>query len=224
MADLLSSGDPPLMDLLPARLSRRLLEAGVERRFGAGARIHGRGDEKPGLSIIREGEVRFSKTRRDGSETTLTTLSPGHTFGEATLFADMDRAYDAHAVGDTVIVQVGKARFDRILDDEPALARIFLAALTRRLYSALGFLDDLRTLPLPVRAAKLIAGMLHPAGDEAAAACRQSDLAFTLGVSRVSIGKALGALQDDGLIELGYGYITVPSVSRFGTWIRERSD
>jgi CRP-like cAMP-binding protein len=224
MADLLTLGDPPLMDLLPERLQARLIEAGVQKRFPHGALIHGRGDKKPGLSIIRDGAVRFGKVTRGGGQTTVTLLGPGHTFGEATLFAGMDRAYDAVAVGDTTVAQIGKTKIERILDEEPALARIFLVAMTRRLYSALGFLDDLRTLPLTVRTAKLIANMTVSAKDRSKTECRQSDLAFTLGVSRVSIGKALGTLQREGLIELGYGYVVVPSAASLIDWIDARSD
>ncbi|MHA7871308.1 MAG: Crp/Fnr family transcriptional regulator [Hyphococcus sp.] len=221
MPDLLTLGDPPLVAFLPQRLVASLEEAATRMRYADEMQIHARGDQKPGLSIVHEGAVRFVRITAGGDEVTVSVLGPGHSFGEATLFTGAGRAYDAMAVGATVIDQIPKTRVDRLLEVEPALARIMLAALTQRLYSALGFLDDLRLLSLEQRVAKLIAGMADNAKTPSVVECRQSDLAFTLGVSRVSVGKALSRLQDEGLIALGYGRINVPDCAALRYWIDE---
>jgi len=209
MPDLLTLGDQPLLTFLSPALLARLEKVATRVRYRDGVIIHGLGDDKPGLSIVRDGAVRFAKHTSGGGEVTVSILGPGHSFGEATLFAGMGRAYDATAVGDTVVDQISKAKFNRILEDAPELARALLAATTRRLYSVLGFLDDLRTLPLGARVAKLIIGMEELAKTPGVVECRQSDLAFTLGVSRVSVGKALARFQDAGLIRLGYSRINI---------------
>ncbi|MEO1251096.1 MAG: Crp/Fnr family transcriptional regulator [Pseudomonadota bacterium] len=219
MPNLLTVGDQPLMSLTPPALATRLLRAGSDVDFQDGALIHSRGDENRGLSIIREGAVRFDKFLANGDCVTVSVLGPGHSFGEATLFAGMGRAYDASAVGETVICQISSARIERLIAEEPALAQVLLIATTRRLYSALGFLDDLRSLTLPQRTAKLLHSMAQSSGDPHSVACRQSDLAFTLGVSRVSIGKALSGLQRSKLIRLGYGRIDIPDPSALERWI-----
>lgn len=209
MPDLLTLGDQPLLDLAPPALLSRLEAVATRVRYRDGVMIHARGDDKAGLSIIREGAVRFAKHTPDGGEITVSILGAGHSFGEATLFAGMGRAYDAIAVGGTVVDQLSKAKVDRLLDEEPMLGRVLLVAMTRRLYSVLGFLDDLRTLPLEARVAKLIIGMMAAAKNPGVVECRQSDLAFTLGVSRVSVGKALARLQEKGAIRLGYSRIEI---------------
>ena len=219
MPDLLTLGDQPLLDLLSPALQSRLKEAATRVRYRDGVLIHGGGDDKPGLSIVREGAVRFAKHTPEGGEVTASILGPGHSFGEATLFAGMGRAYDAIAVGDTVVDQLSKTKIDRLLDEEPALTRALLRATTRRLYSVLGFLDDLRTLPLEARVAKLITGMAVAAKTADVVECRQSDLAFTLGVSRVSVGKALARLQEKGLIKLGYSRIEILGRAALKQWI-----
>jgi CRP/FNR family cyclic AMP-dependent transcriptional regulator len=224
MPDLLVFQDAPLTGLLPPDLTQRLRDAGRPVRYADGRLIHARGDDKPGFSLVRSGAVRLVKPRADGGELTLAVIGPGFGIGEATLFAGAPRAYDAYAAGDTVIDQISKRAFDRILDDDPRLARAMLSSLTRRLYSALSFLDDVRSLPLIVRAAKLIAGMNASAGTPGQIVCRQSDLAFTLGVSRVSIGKALTELQNHGLIRLCYGVIGVPNPGALNAWIRRRAE
>ncbi len=222
MADLLDFGSGPLVSLLPGPLAARLSAAASVIDYDDGETIHSRGDAKPGLSIIRSGAVRFATPGADGSYVTTSILGPGHCFGEATLFARLPRAYDAVAVGRTAIEQISKPRFDRIFDEEPALARALVVAMTQRLYSVLDFLEDVRRLPLDVRTAKLIAGMARSAKQTKEIECNQSDLAFTLGVSRVSIGKALARLQDEGLITLGYGRIGVPDRKNLSDWIAAR--
>ncbi len=222
MADLLDFGSTPLLSLLPAAIAARLSAAASVVEYDDGETIHSRGDVKPGLSIIRSGAVRFANPGADGSYVTTSVLGEGHCFGEATLFARLPRAYDAIAVGETVIEQIAKPRFDRIFNEESDLARALVIAVTRRLYSVLDFLEDIRRLPLDIRTAKLIAGMEQSARQEGAVECSQSDLAFTLGVSRVSIGKALARLQDEGLITLGYGRIAVQDRKSLHDWVAAR--
>jgi len=223
MADLLDFGAQPLLSLLPQELAARLKGAASTVSYQDGETIHSRGEVKPGLSLVRSGGVRFANPGADGSLVTTSVLGPGHCFGEATLFARLPRAYDAIAVGATVIDQITKARFDRIFDEEPMLARKLLEAMTQRLYSVLELLDDMRMLPLPLRTAKLILGMTTQAKRVGEVECNQSDLAFTLGVSRVSIGKALSELQNEGLISLGYGRIGVDDPKTLRAWIAARS-
>lgn len=223
MADLLDFGSTPFMSLLPETLAARLRAEASAFDYDDGETIHSRGDAKPGLSIIRSGAVRFANPGEDGSSITTSILGQGHCFGEATLFAGLPRAYNAIAVGETVIEQIAKTRFDRIFNEEPELARTFVIAITQRLYVALDFLDDVRRLPLDVRTAKLIWSMARSAKHKGGVECSQSDLAFTLGVSRVSMGKALARLQDQGLITLGYGRIGVPDLNRLASWIAERT-
>ncbi len=219
MTDLLDFGGAALAPMLPAGLRRRLGEAAAAVRYGDGETIHSRGDNKPGLSIIRTGAVRFANPGADGSYVTTSILGPGHCFGEATLFAHLPRAYDAVAVGETVIEQLSKTRFDAIFDEEPSLARIMLVAMTQRLYSVLEFLDDQRRLPLKLRIAKIIISMARSAKSAHVIECNQSDLAFTLGVSRVSAGKALSQLQDSGFLRLGYGKIEITDPAGLNDWL-----
>ena len=223
MADLLDFGARPLVALLPDALAARLSAAATVVDYDDGETIHSRGDMKPGLSIVRSGAVRFAIPGADGSYLSTSVLGPGHCFGEATLFAQLPRTHDAIAVGATVIEQIPKARFDRIFDEEPMLARALLEATTQRLYAVLDFLDDLRRLPLPVRVAKLILRMAQSAKQSNEVECSQSDIAFTLGVSRVSIGKVLAQLEGERLLALGYLRISVPDLHRLNDWITARS-
>ena len=105
----------------------------------------------------------------------------------------------------------------RLFDAEPELARALLTASLLRGQALLEMWDDMRRLTLPVRAAKFI-HTLTPRGTSRLE-CTQTDLAFALGVSRVSIGKALKALERAGVIVLFYGGVETPDPDRLARWI-----
>ena len=224
MPDILDFGGIPLLDLISEPLKRRIRATATAVRYRDGAFVHSHGDEKPGLSIVQSGAIRFGIVDADGTYVSTSLLGAGHCFGEATLFANRPRTHDAVAIGETVIDQIDKPSFDRLFDREPELARTLLEATTQRLYSVLDFMDDLRRLPLILRTAKLIATMARSAKLKRYIECNQIDLALTLGVSRVSIGKALAELQKEELITLGYGKIEIPNQARLFEWIDEQSN
>jgi len=222
MADILDFGITPLDELMPQSLRQELTKAAVTRLYKDGELIHARGDRKPGLSIIRSGAVRLCNFGADGSAITTAVLGRGQVFGEFTLLTDLPRTHDAIAVGRTAVDQVSKSAFEALAVREPDLMRILAGSTARRLHAMLELLDDFRRLPLPVLTAKILLGMSLRSGEGGAVECSQADLAVTLGVSRVSIGKVLKRLQADGLIVRRYGRIDIPDVDSLKTWIAER--
>jgi CRP-like cAMP-binding protein len=219
MADLLFSDAPGIVELMPQALASRVRAAAKPTRYRDGQLIHARGDLQRGLSIVRSGAVRFGNPGVDGSYVTTTVMGPGQSFGEFTLFGDMPRTHDATAVGATVVDHLDHARVNRLLVESPELWRILLVATTKRLHDALELLDDFRRLPLPALTAKLLLTLPPSQEDPAVVQCNQADLASTLGVSRVSIGKALAHLQKAGLLVLGYRTITIRDRAVLKSWV-----
>ena len=78
--------------------------------------------------------------------------------------------------------------------------------------------------PLYERTAKILLIMMQTAGGGTAYKCRQSDIAFALGISRMSTSKALQYLSGLGLVELGYGQIKVPNPERLTRWIKAQTE
>ncbi|MEM8936925.1 MAG: Crp/Fnr family transcriptional regulator [Pseudomonadota bacterium] len=212
--------NPPLLTLLSAAEIRDLVAAGEERRFTDNQNIHARGSDLPGLSVIKSGRVRFGIFGEDGRYIQTGLLGQGHCFGEATLFANMPRAYDADAVGETVILSVSKKKFDDLCDAHPGIAKALLVTLTSRLYEALDFADDIRRLSIETRIAKQLFRFVASGGfSSETIPVRQTDLAYALGLSRVSVGKALETLKRRGLIELGYGEIRIADRAGLENWV-----
>ena len=216
-------GTQGLIEALPDALRDTLQSAGTPVRYEDGQQIHSRGDLKPGLSIVQSGAVRIGNVGRDGSYMPTAVFGPGQTFGEFTLFADLPRTHDAEAVGNTVVVQVNRSRFERVMNDQPDLRRLLLSSLASRLHHALEFIDDIRRLPLAVRVAKALAVMASSDDPDVTLHVKQSILAETMGVSRVSLGKALEELEKAGLLSRGYGAIHIPDRPTLHAWIDARA-
>lgn len=222
MADLMDFGGWPLADLLPGKTLRKVEASGRRSVFSDGELVHSRGDAATGLSIIVEGAVRFGLVSAAGGYIEMSRMGVGHCFGEATIFADMPRVYDAWAEGETVIRVLKAPAVWRLVDEEPDFRRALLKATTRRLYNALEFSHDLRRLPTHVHAAKLINAMRLRAEDKRFVEMKQTDLAGTLGVSRVAIGAALSKLRAAGVIRLGYGRIFIDDLEKLDRWLADQ--
>ena len=214
-----TSDNPPLLTLLSSEVIAALKSVGHQLRFEDGQRIHARGDKRPGLSIILSGRVRFGVYGEDGGYIQAGLLSEGHCFGEVTLFVEKPRAYDADAFGETVILEIRKPKFESVAAAHPQVSNAMLVTLTGRIYEALEFADDLRSCSLEVRVAKQLMRMSVSGGFSGdVLPIRQTDLAYALGLSRVSVGKALIALQERNLVELGYGEIKISDQIELRRW------
>jgi CRP/FNR family transcriptional regulator, cyclic AMP receptor protein len=217
--DLLQHGSPSLIDLLPQALWAKLVEIGRYEDYADGQRVHARGDDKPGISVVVHGRVVAGVQGADGTFLTTSVMGEGQCFGEFTLFAGLPRTHDISAVGETRILQIKGKPFMALFDAEPLLARSLLTVSLYRTHGLLEFLDDLRRLPLPVHLGKFLLSMAEFAQQKNEIRCNHESLAFTFGVSRVSIGKALKKLDALGLIVLGYGKVGVPDESRLREWV-----
>ena len=204
-----------LVDLLPADLLEKLRTAGQVKDFTDRQMIHAQADNSIGLSIILEGRVRFGHYTEQGTFYLTGILGPGHCYGEVTLFADRLRAYQAEAFGQTHVLMIGRNAFNALYDEEPSFARAVTQTITQRLYESLDFADDLRRLTIEQRIARLLLRTARLGGlDDGVLPLRQTDLAFSLGISRVSVGKALDTLQQRKVISLGYGSIRIADATR----------
>ncbi len=220
MQDSLLAFAPLLDELLPKTVAEQL-KAGAKRAvYHHGQLIQTRGDTKSGLCIVREGAVRVGNQGKDGSYLTTSILTPGQCYGEFTLLAGLPRTHEMVAVGTTEIDEISKVRFLTLFDAEPKLAQALLRISLVRNHSLLEFMDDMRRLPLLVHVAKFV---YQAAGGKSEINIRQEDLAFTFGVSRVSMGKVLKRLAALGHLRLGYGKIELGPQPKFHEWLAEQS-
>ena len=99
MLDLSNIPAQSFMDLLSDDSAQKLIRAASLMHYHDGQMVHSRGDTKPGLSIVKTGAVQAGVYDIDGTYIISSTLGPGHSFGEFTMFADLPRTHDMTASG-----------------------------------------------------------------------------------------------------------------------------
>ena len=81
--------------------------------------------------------------------------------------------------------------------------------------------DDVRTLDVPTRLAKVIYSHIGLGQIQDGVACTQRDLAELLGVTTVSIGSALRQLERLDLVKAGYRRVTVGNRAKLKAWLED---
>src|SRR4030042_1314157 len=101
----------------------KLGQLGQEVRLPAGARIVSQGEAPEFFYVIQSGRVRVFRETADRIQTNLTELGGGAYFGEVALVTGQARSASVGALEDVTLIKVSKGVFDRLLDQNPQLAR-----------------------------------------------------------------------------------------------------
>ncbi len=221
MLSLIDIDATPFLGLLPPRVADELLSLSVLVKYSNGQLIHTRGELKPGLSIVHSGAAHVGVNGIDGTFVTAAALGQGECFGEFTLFTDLPRTHDISSIGESQIYQISKSKFDALYEREASISRALLKTTLTRTHILLETLDALRRLPILERTAKTLLTMSYTLGRADSLIIKQSDLAYSLGVTRVSMAKALKQLASIELIELGYGRINFLDRDALAKWVQQ---
>ena len=215
-----ASGVPRLPELLPPAEWALVQSLAVRRKYRDGEIIHERDDQDQTIGIVMAGRVKLINPRSDGLEVFSGLIHTGQNYGDAALLHGQARQHRAVAIGETVIAHLESAALDRLLDNA-AIARAFYIVASYRLSVSLALLDDMRTLVPEVRLGRLIIRM-HQAAD----GCdrldfRQEEFAGMLGISTVTLAKALRQLTRHGFIATGYRHIRISDPVKLAAWLRD---
>ncbi|SHN63932.1 Crp/Fnr family transcriptional regulator [Erythrobacter sanguineus] len=218
---MLDFGVRPLLDALSSEVRAEVMALSSRRTCADGQLIQQAGDIHSALFIIEQGAVRMCQSAPDGVEITIIILGAGQSFGDLTLLEDKPRAFDASAIGKTQLLELRRSAFDALWEKYPSFGKTMLSLSAQRLHITLSLLDDMRRLDLNERCAKLLLEMTTREG-RPATQVDQATLSQVLGVSRVSIGRALGFLKAQGLINTGYGEVEVIDPQALNAWLTSR--
>jgi small-conductance mechanosensitive channel len=117
--------------LSPGQL-RHLATVGRESRFAGGEPVIRQGDPGESLFVVLEGGVEVSACEGDGVPVVITALGPGGFFGEMSLMTGAARSATVTAQGETRLLEIDKATFRRVLEEQPDLVDTLGLALAAR--------------------------------------------------------------------------------------------
>jgi CRP/FNR family transcriptional regulator, cyclic AMP receptor protein len=201
-------------DLRPDELER-VLALTVERTFPHGQTIFQRGDQGSSLMAVLEGRVRISVCSEEGKEVTLGIMGPGELLGEIALLDGKGRTADATAMGACRLLLLDQRVFLPFLERNPSFAVHLLQILCGRLRKATSVCESLALLDIPARLARLLVQLAELQGEPTGAGRRigfrlsQQELGNLVAATRESVNKQLKLWEDEGLISVDQGRITL---------------
>lgn len=183
-----------------------LLQAGAAQPFARGQLIYLQGQEPTHLYCLCEGQVRAFLMSDDGEERVLAVYRSGSIFGEASFFDGLPRMSSAEALTPCRIVALDRPTVLAEFSRNPALAPDLLQYLARTVRLLSDQVDHMSFLPAQTRIEELLR---ENAGPDGRVSLSQDEIATRVGVSRVTVNRALRTLAGEGRLETGYGYVVI---------------
>ena len=179
--------------------------------FKKGAVIETRGKPVNHIFLIDKGLVQLGINGIDGSRFNLARLGPGHTFGETAFFLNSNVIHDVNAESDVLLQRISRENIDYLMTQSLSFSKALMAVSCMRVQTILSYIGDTLGMTLLARVAKQILSVSESIDNADVVSLRQVELAHSLGVSRVSIGKSLKELAQQNLIKIGYGKLEILS-------------
>ncbi len=198
--------DGTLFHELDAASRERALTLGRVRSYEHQACIHNKDEPADSAVIVLEGQVELTLTDSDGNISSYIAIHPGQLFGFISLFTLNRRRNDAYARGKTTLLYLDRNVLDQLIDELPSVRHYVVNVLASKLALALETISDDRTLKVKPRLAKRL---LENVRSDGVVPLTQQQLAEYMSVSRYAVGKALGELQADGLLDICYGKVAI---------------
>ncbi len=166
------------------------------------------------LYIIESGRVRVFIPGETGEELSMNIYKAGDVVGELCVLDGLPRCASAMTMQDTVALTLDREDLRRSVAASPGIAFAIMEVLSTRLRAATEYTESLAFLDVYGRVANRLLELADRSGGEAGGTeievdLTQEELATLVGATRRSVSKALGAFQDQGLIKLGRGKITI---------------
>ncbi|MEW1952878.1 Crp/Fnr family transcriptional regulator [Terrabacter sp. NPDC080008] len=204
-----------LSDLAPDE--RRQVVALMRRHsYAAGEVVFHEGDAADSVHFVVEGRVVARRSSEQGDRVAYAVMGPGQAFGElAMVVRDGRRTATIECVERTVTLSLPFADFERLCARQPDVSRLLVRLLAERvnrltesLMQALHTPAELRV----IRSLVLLCGLYSQGarrGSPVAVALNQTEIAELAGVTRPTANRVLRRLEDDGVVALDRGRLTV---------------
>lgn len=195
---------------LSSELDALLRQHARRQRLTKKELLFARGSVPDAMFCIERGLVRLCVTSASGREAVLGLVTPGHWFGEASVFSGQARAHDAFAVVQSDLLILPAKTLHRLVDERPDFLLQFLRLMGLRYKSTLDRMDGAVLDPLPVRLARKLLDahtLENPharQGVRVALDVSQEGLGHMLGVSRQSVNKVLKQWEGLGVLQVSY--------------------
>jgi CRP/FNR family transcriptional regulator len=207
-SELLSS--IPLFSGLPPGARAALASVLQDRRYRPGQYLIHQACAPEGLFIICEGRVRLARIGPDGREQVLQMVGAGQLFNAEPLFDGGPTPANARAMSPVRALLLPAAVLVALIGSHPSIALLLLRELSMRQRELVILLEDLHFRSVRARLARVLLREAH----DGAATITQQELAERAGTVREIVGRTLRDMQQEGLVRLLRGQVTVLDLPR----------
>ncbi len=113
--------------------SKSICTQSTTQEYRSGQSIFNQGDKADAIFYIQNGNAKLTVTSKSGKKAVIAILRQGDFFGERCVTSRSPRTASATAIRASTIVRVKRSDFVRILQQEPAFAKLFTSHLLFRI-------------------------------------------------------------------------------------------
>ena len=194
-----------LLNDLPEDQKVAFLNQCAVRFFEESTQVFTQGEKPQGMVMIAHGTVEVSFVSDEGHRSIIHHSGPGETLGDAEAIADRGCAASCTALANTTLLFCATPLLFEHLKS-PVFIRNFANVFCSRLERDNAFKSVDQFLPVDQRIFSYLAQLSRK---KRIISQSQAYLANVVGCSRQTVNRTLGALRDDGVIELRKGVIEV---------------
>lgn len=180
----------------------------VQKNYEKNQMIFFEGDKSEKLYLINRGKVKIFKYNRDGKEQILYILSEGDFIGDISLFKQVELRFNAQAIDDVNICELTRGDLEDIIKGNPEIALKILQSSYDRIEKLESLVQSLSNKDVEARIAGLLLSFIQDFGVPGekeillTLPLSREDLANYIGVTRETISRKLGLMQDEGILRL----------------------
>ena len=201
----------------------RVLQDLIVHHVAAGEALGHQGEMQMHWFGVMEGLLKWSVSAIDGRTVTLGGQSVGSWFGEGTLVRGKPRQSDIIALRHSRVATIPRTTFNWLRQNEPVFDDFLLRQINERMHWFMGSVAAHRLLDAEHLVMRALWGLVHPLLNPLGVhhlLISQEELANLAMVSRQRCNIALLTLKREGLIELGYGAISIRDIDALAAKIR----
>ena len=189
----------------------------TEKSYQADEFIFIRGDRFDYWTGIVSGLARMGIVSRSGKAASFAGLTAGAWFGEGTVLKNEARRYDVVALRDTRLAMMDRTTFLWLFENSVAFNRFLVRQLNERLGQFIALLEYGRTLGATARLARSIGSLFNPIlypNPTRHLEITQEEIGALSGASRQNANRCLKQLEEEGLLRIEYGGVTIIDLER----------
>lgn len=218
-ADELLRDVPVLRDLPPQDL-HALAEGNEVRKAVKGAPLFGEGQAAEGLFVVRTGEVKLTKSGRDGREQIIYLARPGRPIVEGIRFDGGTYPATAVAMRSASAILITNEHIAELGERRPTIFRAIIDLLAKREAKTLKLVSDLSLRTVPSRLASFLCTLVaarESRGEDVRNLVRDlttETVAGRLGTVREEISRGLALLEREGALKVTPDLIEVVDLGK----------